>query len=123
MQQFFARLDANQDGSLTKEDAGDDQRGRLVARLLERADSDKDGKVTGEEFARTQPATMPGAGRAAADRPGPPVEPGSYLVRLIVGEQQFQQPLTVRADPEFPGALLTEELEQFEARQRPEHLE
>ncbi|MCO6453773.1 MAG: PDZ domain-containing protein [Pirellulaceae bacterium] len=50
---------------------------------------------------------------------GPPVEEGIYLLRLTAGSNQLQQPLRVLRDPEFPAALLTEELEELEeSRQR-----
>ena len=62
-------------------------------------------------------------GRPQAPRPGPPVEPGTYLVVLKVGDKQFSQPVTVLTDPDLPEGLLSAELEEFERKQRPRYSE
>ncbi|GIW78967.1 MAG: hypothetical protein KatS3mg105_0774 [Gemmatales bacterium] len=43
-----------------------------------------------------------------------PVQPGSYLVRLVVDGHEWTQPLRVEADPEIPKGRLLEELLEFE---------
>jgi len=45
------------------------------------------------------------------------------LTKLIVDGEEFVQEITVQADPEFASAMLTEELEAFEWKQRAEHIE
>jgi Ca2+-binding EF-hand superfamily protein len=58
---LFDRLDANHDGQITADEVPTEHRG-LFERLLRRADSNGDGKLSREEF-------MQGL---AADQPGPP---------------------------------------------------
>ncbi len=49
---------------------------------------------------------------AVLPAPGAPVKPGVYLVRLVVDGREHLRELAVQADPEFPRALLQEELEE-----------
>ncbi len=46
---MFEQLDANDDGSLTRDEIGDDQR-RLLERLMDNADADDDGRLSRDEF-------------------------------------------------------------------------
>jgi hypothetical protein len=57
------------------------------------------------------------AGRPA-QRYGSPVGQGTYLVRLTVDGETQTQEIQVRADPDFPAALLSEELEARESQER-----
>ena len=54
---------------------------------------------------------------------GAPVKPGNYVVVLKVDDQEFAREITVAADPEFPAALLQEELEEQTRKQRQEFIE
>ena len=56
-------------------------------------------------------------------RPGPPVSPGVYLAKLTVDGSQFEQEIKVNADPEFPSAMLLEELNEHERKDRHEFVE
>ncbi len=76
--EFFKRLDANGDGKISKEEAGD----RPVVRgLLERADKDGDGAVSKEEFktAAAQAAQVGGALLGAV----PGMAPDGALFRTL----------------------------------------
>ncbi|MBX3411241.1 MAG: EF-hand domain-containing protein [Pirellulales bacterium] len=65
---LFAKLDADQDGQLTADEAGQEHR-RLFDRLMRNADQNADGKLSQEEFVAGLKAGGPGRG----DRPdGPP---------------------------------------------------
>ena len=116
--QAFRQLDTNSDGKLTKEDAAKGQRGQTVLQLIERLDANKDGQLTQEELkARAAPGT------SRQPRPGPQIAPGTYLAKLIVDGKELVQEVKVEPDPEFASAMLTEELEAFERKQRAEYIE
>jgi hypothetical protein len=52
--------------------------------------------------------------------PGAPAPEGIYQVTLTVDGQELTRELKVESDPEFPEALLTEELEQREEKPKPQ---
>lgn len=106
-QQFFARLDRNRDQSITVADAEGPLAG-TVRQVLQRGDRDGDRSVSLDELRRLRQSQQRGGA------PGPPVEAGTYLVRLTVGDKVMSEAITVEADPEVPDAMLTEELELFE---------
>ena len=78
----------------------------------------KDGQVTREELRAGRPPR-----RSQQTRRAPQVAPVTYLTKLIVDGKEFVPEVTVAADPEFTSAMLTEELEAFERKQRAEHIE
>jgi photosystem II stability/assembly factor-like uncharacterized protein len=128
-EQTFKRLDTNNDGVLNAEDAPEGQAGNAVRAILDRADADKDGDVTLDEY-KKMPAPSSGSGtpgRPATGQPttpvGPPVAPGSYLVKLTIDDQIFSHEIRIEADPEYPAALLQEELELNEQKLRPQYVE
>jgi len=51
------------------------------------------------------------------------VKPGTYVARLVVDGKEFLQEIKVQSDPDFPAALLQEELEEETRKQRPEFIE
>ncbi len=80
--------------------------------------------------AARRPAPRPGnaggpTGRTAPqlNRPGLATTPGTYIVALTVDEKEFVQEIKVAADPDFPAALMQEELEAETAKQRQEVIE
>jgi photosystem II stability/assembly factor-like uncharacterized protein len=90
------------------------------------------------DLRREAPATSPppkdgprpkgkqGSGRRGGAQPpgvGPPVPPGIYQVALTVDGHTITRDLTIEADPEFPNALLTEELEYMESQHSPVEIE
>ena len=100
------------------------QRGALVRQLIERGDKNKDGAVTLAEFKEAALPARGGRGTSSRrPRAGPPVSPGTYLAKLIIDDKEFSQEIKVEADPEFPAAMLLEELEQFDQKQRPTFIE
>ena len=104
---FFARYDQNKDKVLTAEDAKGDN-ARAVTQILAAADDDRDKKVTPDELANFRSRSQ------RRNQVGTPVAAGSYLVRLTADGVKSTQEIRVEADPEFPAAMLLEELEAFE---------
>jgi hypothetical protein len=97
----------------------------LLKRILERSDKDKDGVVTRDEFlaAPGQLAGQTGRPAPPLNRTGSAVKPGTYVARLVVDGKEFLQEIKVQSDPDFPAALLQEELEEETRKQRPEFIE
>ena len=62
-------------------------------------------------------------GGQRAQRTGPSVTPGVYLARLTADGKQFEHEIKVEADPEFPSAMLLEEVEEHERKHHPEFVE
>ncbi len=120
-EQAFKQLDTNKDGKLTKEDIQEGPRAQFLRTILQRADKNKDGKVTPQEF-KEMPAFGTRSGRGG-NRVGPPVHPGTYLAKLKIDGEEFVQEVRVKSDPEFPAAMLLEELEESVQKQRPEFAE
>ncbi len=116
---LFGRLDRDEDGALTEKDAVG-QFSEFIRVLLNRADQDKDGKVTVDEF---KAADLPSGGANQRQRLGPPVRPGTYLAKLTVDGDEFLQEILVESDPEFPAALLMEELEELYQKESPDSIE
>jgi hypothetical protein len=57
------------------------------------------------------------------NRPGASAGAGTFIVILKVDGAEFVQEIKVTADPEFPVAMLQEELEAETAKQRQEVIE
>ena len=114
------------EGKLTAKDLKDaGPRTGVLKRILEQTDPDKDGVVTMAEF-KNRPGQNAGTTRRNApplNRAGSPVEPGNYVVVLKVDGVEFAREIKVSADPEFPAALLQEELEEQTRKQRREFIE
>ena len=71
---------------------------------------------------------LPNAGPTGRNAPplnraGLPVKPGNYVVSLKVDGEEFVREIKVASDPEFPGALLQEELEEQTRKHRQEFIE
>ena len=93
--------------------------------------------IKGNRVRRLKPETKPGLHHVQWDlradpprrygnsrsRVGPAVRPGVYLAKLTVDGKAFQESIHVKSDPDFPAAMLLEELNQFEAKERPGFLE
>ena len=93
--------------------------------------------VKGEVIRKLKVEKKPGLHRASWDlrragrrgsrgqrgRGAAPVKPGAYLARLTVDGKTLVQEIQVKADPERPAALLQEELEQHERKNRPAYIE
>jgi hypothetical protein len=79
-----------------------------VTQILAAADDDRDKKVTPDELANFRSRSQ------RRNQVGTPVAAGSYLVRLTADGVKSTQEIRVEADPEFPAAMLLEELEAFE---------
>ncbi|MCH8044772.1 MAG: PDZ domain-containing protein [Planctomycetes bacterium] len=93
--------------------------------------------VKGEVIRKLKVEKKPGLHRASWDlrragqrgsrgqrgRGAAPVKPGAYLARLTVDGKTLVQEIQVAADPERPAALLQEELEQHERKNRPAYIE
>jgi hypothetical protein len=86
---------------------------RAAARRPVPRPAPSDGKVAGP------------TNRKAPDlnRPGASADPGTYIVSLKVDGEEFVQEIKIVADPEFPAAMLQEELEMETAKQRQEVVE
>ena len=122
--EMFDRLDVTKDGKLdTKDLAKAGPRGVVLKRVLDTEDANKDGHVSKEEFAAARRAGATGRTAPSTNRAPTPVRPGKYKVRLSVEGKVHEQPITVVADPEFPDALLQEELEESTGKQRKEFVE
>ena len=63
------------------------------------------------------------SGSSSRARTGPSVRPGVYLAKLTVDGKEFVEEIRVNSDPDFPAAMLLEELNAFEAKERPGYLE
>lgn len=61
-------------------------------------------------------------GSSSRSRTGPSVRPGVYLAKLTVDGKEFVEEIRVNSDPDFPAAMLLEELNEFEAKERPGYL-
>jgi hypothetical protein len=61
-------------------------------------------------------------GSSSRSRTGPSVRPGVYLAKLTVDGKEFVEEICVNSDPDFPAAMLLEELNEFEAKERPGYL-
>ena len=122
---LFKRFDADKDGKLTKMEAPEGQRGQFLRQLISRADKNEDGAVSLSEFKAAAPPNAGPTGRNAPslNRAGRPVKPGNYVVSLKVDGEEFMREIKVAADPEFPTALLQEELEEQTLKQRQEFIE
>ena len=81
---------------------------------------------------RPSPRSAPGKGAArgptgrpapSLNRPGNSAAAGTFIVILKVDGKEFVQEIKVTADPEFPAAMLQEELEAETAKQRQEVIE
>jgi hypothetical protein len=81
---------------------------------------------------RPGPRPAPGKGTAGGPtgrpapnlaRPGESAGKGTFIVVLKVDGKEFVQEIKVTADPEFPAAMLQEELESETAKQRQEVIE
>jgi len=59
----------------------------------------------------------------ALNRPGASVGPSTYIISLKVDGKEFVQEIKVAADPNYPAAMLQEELEAETAKQRQEVIE
>lgn len=98
--QAFARLDANNDGRFTPEEARqqrEQRRGQHMERMFDRLDLDHNGSITREEMAQARGRHGRGEGRAEGGPAGPggpgmrhrgPGGPGMRGQRLF-GEQGF----------------------------------
>ena len=122
---LFQRFDADKDGKLTEKEAPEGQRGQFLRQLISRADSNEDGAVSLSEF---KAAVLPNAGPTGRNAPplnraGLPVKPGNYVVSLKVDGEEFVREIKVASDPEFPAALLQEELEEQTRKHRQEFIE
>jgi hypothetical protein len=125
-EKLFKQLDTNKDGKLTAKDLKDaGPRTGVLKRILEQTDKDKDGTVTLAEFKarRGQNAGPTRRNAPSLNRAGAPVKPGSYVIVLKVDGKEFTREIKVSADPEFPAALLQEELEEETRKQRKEFIE
>lgn len=79
-----------------------------------------------EDFGQTWKclnANLPSGGANQRQRLGPPVRPGTYLAKLTVDGDEFLQEILVESDPEFPAALLMEELEELYQKESPDSIE
>jgi hypothetical protein len=126
IEKMFKQLDTDKNGELTDKDLKDaGPRAGVLKRILEQADKDKDGVVTMAEF-KTRRGQNAGPTRRNApplNRAGRPVKPGNYVVSLKIDGEEFVREIRVLADPEFPVALLQEELEEQTRKQRQEFIE
>jgi photosystem II stability/assembly factor-like uncharacterized protein len=59
----------------------------------------------------------------ALNRPGASAAPGTYIISLKVDGKEFVQEIKITSDPDFPTAMLQEELEIETAKQRQEVIE
>jgi hypothetical protein len=57
------------------------------------------------------------------NRPGASAPPGTYIISLKVDGKEFVQEIKITSDPDFPTAMLQEELEIETAKQRQEVIE
>lgn len=74
----FARMDANNDGRFTREEArarGEQRREQHMTRMFDRLDADHNGSITREEMAAAR-AHRRGPGGPGAEGGGPPPHPG-----------------------------------------------
>ena len=122
---MFQRFDTDKDGKLTEKEAPEGQRGQFLRQLISRADKNEDGAVSLLEFKAAAPPNAGPTGRNAPllNRAGRPVNPGNYVVSLEIDGEEFVREIKVLADPEFPAALLQEELEEQTRKQRQEFIE
>jgi collagen type III alpha len=73
---IFRFLDKNNDGKVTADEVPEERRERFTAEMLPRADKDKDGALTLDEFRAAMPAAPPGT-PGTPGQPGQPPRPGS----------------------------------------------
>lgn len=93
----FARLDTNNDGRFTREEAqahGQQRREQMRTRIFERLDANNDGQISREEFAQRR---GPGAGEGPHGRRGPGMRrggrghggPGMRMGARMFGEEGY----------------------------------
>ena len=56
--------------------------------------------------------------RRSRSRVGPAVRPGTYLAKLTVDGETYEETIRVEADPDLPAGMLPEELTEYEAKER-----
>jgi hypothetical protein len=105
-------------------------RGQAIRRLPVKKSKGLHGVRWDLRAAARRPAPRPGnkggpTGRPAPslNRPGNSAAAGTFIVILKVDGKEFVQEIKVTADPEFPAAMLQEELEAETAKQRQEVIE
>ncbi len=106
---LFKQLDANGDGQLALDEAGEDHR-RLFQRLVRRHDSDGNGKLSLSEFTAGLKEAPP---ESPADGP-PPAEPNEQLTRFL---QADPTELFKLLDANADGKLI---LDEVPAERRPQ---
>jgi Ca2+-binding EF-hand superfamily protein len=129
---FFARLDANGDGKIVLAEIPEPGRERFE-KLLERADKDKDGAITREEFlAAGPPGGTPGKPDKPDAKPQAGRDPGRLFKRMdgnadgkVVADElpeerrQMFELLIKRGDKDGDGGLSLEEFTAAVDRARP----
>ena len=105
-------------------------RGQAIRRLPVKKSKGLHGVRWDLRAAARRPSQRPGnaggpTGRPAPslNRPGNSAAAGTFIVILKVDGKEFVQEIKVTADPEFPAAMLQEELEAETAKQRQEVIE
>ncbi|HVU86745.1 MAG TPA: EF-hand domain-containing protein [Pirellulales bacterium] len=130
-QALFGRLDANQDGQLTTDEVPAEKE-RLLKRLLRKADADRDGKLSRQEFIAglsEPPADRLAQASTQENRPLPGMNRDGFFRRLDANgdgrvtsdelpaeRRERLSMLLKRADADGDGAMT---LKEFEALPRP----